>query len=267
MSLTCLLQAPPGAGKTTMACLTAVRKPVHVIDIDRKINNMISLKQAREKSELTYWEVAEKLAEEGLYERAKNVAQNKKPTQQPKGWIKFAELVSKLPTDLVSKNAGTWVIDSFTMATDHLTSLILYSSEKGRGFMNQREWGAYLQMCKETVVALYDGAKEHDKDLIILVHERNIDKPAKDARIFYDAEGERHIIGSVTTKTTPSVAGQFGEMMSKYFEEVYSLKVIIKNGKPEWVCRVHPEDGRDLRTSFNTKEILEFPCDFREIWK
>lgn len=267
MSKTIMLQGPPGSGKTTMACLTAVRKPVHVLDIDRKLIAMASLRSAITSKALTYWELTEPLVEGNLLERARELSGNKKPTKQPQGWIKIAEMIQRLEKDEEAQRAQTWVLDSFSMAVDHLVRLILYTSDKATAHMNQREWGALLQMCKETITIIIDGARTYDKDLIVTVHERVSEVPGPNTHVIRSAGGEREFIGQMNMRIAASVGGQFGLEMARYFEEVYGLSVEMKAGKPTWVCNVLPDGRRDLRTSFDVKGVAVHSCDFTKIWR
>lgn len=266
MPKTVLLMGAAGSGKSLMAYTTAVKQPVHVIDFDRKVKNMEMIQSFIKEGKLTAWEVDEAVSEESLSSRARALAKNEKPSILPKGWVKFADYVDQLPKKEESLKAGTWVIDSWTLATDHLVSFILANSAKAHAFMNQREWGAYLQMNKEAITGLCDIAKTYDKDLIIICHTKVVAKPEPSAIIMYNSDGERTITGRVKEITVPSVQGQFGEIMPRYFEEVYGLEIKIVNGKPTWICRVKSDDERNLRTSFNLAKE-EFECDFRKIWR
>lgn len=259
MSRKVLLLSPPGAGKSRMAMNTAVNRPVHVLDLDRKVRSM------NPPSDVTWWELKETLVEGGLVARAKSIANDTKPTLQPMGWIRICEMIERLPKDEQSKNAGTWVLDSLSVFCDHLIRFILFSSPKAKAHMSQREWGAFLQMMKESMSVLIDGAQEHDKDLIVTVHERLVERPGPSTKILYDGD-ERNFVGPVEWVMAPSIGGQFATEVTRYFEEVYAL--FVKPGdKPQWLCRVHPDGKRDLRTTFDTKGKVEFPPDFKQIWK
>jgi len=271
MSRSALLIGPPGSGKSTMACLTAPNKPVHVIDVDRKISAMANLKPAINKGELTYWEVDSPLIEGSLSDRAVGYAKNLKPTLSPRGWLKFAELVSKLDREEPAKSAGTWFIDSFTRVGEHLKRLITHLSEKGHATLVDREWGTYLGMFEETTTTIIDAARDLGKDVLFSVHERVSEVPG-DANVRViktkDREGimRREYLGPMEVKIAASIEGQFGIKIGTYFAEVYGLGVELdKEGNPKWTCRILPDGRRDLRTSYEVKSAIVEP-DLSKIW-
>lgn len=269
MSKTILLVGPPGSGKTTMATLTAIHRPVHVLDVDRKIGSMANLSGALASGDVSFWELGETLSEDGLKARAERLAQDKKPLRAPLGWLKFAEMCERLPKDEVSLRAGTWFLDSATQLVPHLKNIILFHSGTGGGVMAPREWGYFLQMWSETLTLLRDEAIKLDKDLIVSVHERVSEIPNRSTKVTHEknkaGQSERVFTGSMDMKIAPSIDGQFGLNMASYFTEVYALRVDMVDGKPKWICRVKPDGLRDLRTSFDVQGE-EFPPDFRAIW-
>src|SRR5262245_9858337 len=254
-----------------MAALTAPG-PVHFLDIDRKIPAMAVLESAIGAGDVTYWPLAETLAEEGLASRVKQLAtkEDKQVTKVPLGWTKFAEMVDRLPKDEVSKRAESWVVDSSTMLVPHLMNTILFYAQATAG-MSPREWGYFLRMWAETITILRDHALANGKNLIMTVHERPNEVPRPTTKVMYekDAQGnkQRVYLGQLDMKIGPSIEGQFGLLMPSYFEEVYALRVEMKGDKPTWICRVKPDGLRDLRTSYDVGDKEEFPCDFRTIWR
>ena len=265
-----LLMAPPGAGKTKMVIETAVNRPVHVIDTDRKLVEMHWAQPYIEKGDVTFWELSETFVEEDIMTRLKKLAKNENPTAEPQGWPKFAKMANDLGKQEVSRKAGTWFIDSGTMLETHLMRSVLYYDQKAKGVMSPREWQYYLMMWTETIQSLIDEAHKYDKDLIISIHEREKDKPRPGTVIMHskgaDGQRNREYIGILDLKMIPSIGGQFAENIARFFTEFYALKVVIDSkGVPQWRCRVRPDGQRDLRTSFPVKQD-EFPPDFRLIW-
>lgn len=265
-----LLIGPPGSGKTTMAALTAVRRPVHFLDIDRKIASMENVKPLIESNDVTFWELDEPLIEGGLKERARELGSSRKPAKSPLGWPKFSQQCEALDREAEAKRAGTWVVDSMTRLGEHLMRYILFSDEKGISTMSPRDWGAWLSIWQETVTILVDAAKQQDKDIIFTVHERVSEIPGPNTKIRYSYEGnqkQREYIGMLDVKIAASLGGQVGIQIGSYFEEVYGLSVELdeKSDMPKWVCRVVPDGRRDLRTSFKVSKA-EFPPDFKIIW-
>lgn len=268
-SRTTALMGPPGSGKTTMACLTAFRKPVHAIDADRKILSQGNLRNAIDKKELTVREVDEPLVEVALDRRVRELATNTKMTKDPNGWIKFAQLVEELKTDADAQAAGTWFVDSWTRVNAHLLRHLMRVSDNKSGNMRPQDWGALLQMSQESMTILIDLARQYDKDLIVSVHERFSEIPKAGGKVMMKQQGDmrtRDYVTPMDVKVAASVQGQFGNEFGAYFNEVYSLRVDMDGDKPRWVCRVHPDGVRDLRTSFMLTQS-EFEPDFRKIWK
>lgn len=268
-SKSCLLMGPPGSGKTTMAGLTAVRRPVHFIDLDRKVLSLANLRSAIDTGDITVWEVGDPLVEDTLAQRAKTLARNEKPPHDPKGWLTFSQLVDDLAVKPESMAAGTWVVDSGTRAGSHLLRLIIKSAGgTSAGNMRPADWGAYLQMWQETITILIDHAKAQDKDFILTVHERLSEVPTATTKVQKKMQGDmmqREYLGALDLGVAASIAGQFGIEIGSYFEEFYGLRVEMTDKGPQWICRVHPDGKRNLRTSF-THSQSEFPCDFRKIW-
>ena len=268
-SRTVSLQGPPGTGKTTMMCLTAVRKPVHVIDVDRKIMGQANLMLAIAKKELSVWEVAEPLVEVAMAKRVHELTNNIKMTKPPKGWKTFAELVDQLAVDPTAQAAGTWGIDSWTFLTSHLLRHIMQVSDNRSGNMRPQDWGALLQMSQEALTIMMDLAKQYDKDLIVTVHEAVSEMPIPGTKVMLKQQGDmkgRDYLGAMNLRVKAAIQGQFGLEFGRFFNESYALSVEVDNDKPKWVCRVKPDGVRDLRTSFDLPNE-EYEPDFRKIWR
>ena len=277
MSRTTCLQGEPGSGKSMMACLTAVRKPVHVIDVDRKIASAGWAAAAIASRELTYWEVAEAVDDSNLKGRMISLSvafATSKPTIEPKGWGALANFGYKLPNDPVSKAAGTWVIDSLTLANEHLKAMIMYHA--GRSKFTFDQWNALKIGWMDTLSFLRDVARENDKDLIVTVHERFKEEPGNmttgaKMEVVTSASGEKSVqkvfVGQQDVKVWASIDGAFGDLIGAQCDEYYYLFVDASNKeKPVWKCRVWPDGRRALRTSFMLDKA-EWEPDFRKIWR
>jgi hypothetical protein len=232
---------------------------------------MSLINEAIEKGrKVTWWELEETIAEEGLYSRATRMSKNLKPEKQPQGWLKFSQLVDRLTKDETALKAKTWGIDSLTRVTQHLDRLILYSDDKGTAAFSPREWGVFLKMLQETICVIIDLAKAHDKNIIFTVHERISEVPGPNVKVIKrvgtGGESTREYLGALDLKIAASVPGQFGLEFGSYFEEVYGLNVDVVGSKPKWICRVKPDGKRDLRTSCNVS-FDECEPDFSLIWK
>ena len=267
MSIIALI-GPPGSGKTTMACLTSVNKPVHVIDIDRKIRSMVSLQGAIKKGELTVWELSESLMEDSLGSRMRALVENKAPSKPPRGWTMFANYSEKMESIEEVVKAGTIVLDSTTQLSYHMREHMQFLSNKTR--YNWDLWSAWGSMWKELTTAYIDYCLSTNKDLIMIFHERVGEAPSEDTKkvIVKQSEGgrQREYVGTMDVKVSAAIDGAYGKEFGTYFTEIYALEVKIENDKPRWVCRVLPDRKRDLRTSFDVKGQAEWEPNFGKIW-
>lgn len=274
---TCALIGPPGCGKTTMAALTCIQKPSHVVDWDRKALTMSNLQDAIKRGDVTVKEIDEPLMEGSLVARAMSLATNMKAPKAPQGWTAFARYVDHIMDDPPAKAAGTWIIDSYTRMGAHLDRHLAYVSDNSRGNMRPQDWKAYLMMMQEATTVLIDIARSAGKDIIFTIHERQSELPGPNTKVI-KKKGEsgiveREYLGALDLRIAGSVQGQFGTEFGSYFEEVYALRVELdSNQRPRWICRVQPDSIRDLRTTFTHRDvkgeiITEFPCDFTKIWR
>jgi hypothetical protein len=269
----CLLQGRPGSGKTMVATLTAPKKPVILIDADRKARSTTMLEPAVKAGDLKILEITEPLVPSRMDNRARALTRNEKPSQAPQGWVQFATIVENLFLEAdKTKEApgGTLVIDSWTQLNDHLKRFIIYHDDRGHATLNDRNWGTYLNMNTEAIVALKDACAKWDMDLIITVHERVSDMPTprtQSKRVVVEGQSRRVMEGDVQAIVSPSIEGQFGNIMPAYFAEVYQTYVDVDhNGVPTWKMRIKPDSLRDLRTSIDTKDLVVDP-DLSKLWK
>lgn len=266
---TVLLQGEPGAGKSMMAGLTAINKPVHFIDVDRKTASAAWATQAIADARITVWELAEPTDASNLKARMLSLVKKGKPDSEPKGWINFAEYVYKMPQTEEFKRCGTLCVDSLTLLNAHLKTHIMYLSERSKFTFDQ--WNALKIGWEGTISTLCDTAKENGKDLILTVHERPGEIAGeRTTGVIYgkDSEGNktRQFTGTLDVKIWSSIDGATGQIIGASMDEFYHLYVKMENEKPTWVCRVWPDGRRNLRTSFKVGQA-EFKPDFREIWK
>lgn len=270
---TIALMGPPGSGKTTMACLTAP-PPVHVVDIDRKVRAISSFKSGLENGSITYREIGETLSEDSLARRLDALVKDEKMARAPRGWTNFANYVGTLETDEQARKAKTIVIDSYTQLAMHMKAHIQFLRGKSKFVWD--DWSTWKSMWSEVTTILVDYALSNDKHLIVILHERVSEKPGEQTgkvMVKTGAKGEksREYLGTMDVRIAGSIEGAFGLEFGSYFTDVYGLRVEAEQDKaPRWVCRVHPDNQRDLRCSYNTvregKMILEFDPDFRQIW-
>lgn len=264
---TVILQGEPGSGKSMMACVTAVNPPVHVIDIDRKIQSAGWAQRLLASGALTYWELQEPLDDENMRQRMKQLVDDKQPAKQPQGLVQFAEYMYKLPSTPEGKAAGTWFIDSTTLLNEHVKTHIQYLAGHNKFVFDN--WAALKAWWMSTVSFLRDQAKENHKDLIFSVHERVGEKAGdKTSGVKYetDIKGNRQRLlqGTLALKIWASIDGAFGELFGANADEYYWNYYDASLGK--WKVRIHPDGVRSLRTSFIHNEAIHEP-DFRKIWK
>src|SRR3990167_429832 len=125
------LMSPPGGGKTTMAVKTALKKPVHVIDIDRKLKHQFA--DEIKNGIVTYWELNDTFQEDKMAGRLLTMLGEKdkqQPNKPPRGWTAFCNYGDSLERDPVAKNAGTIVIDSYTVLALHMRAHMQFLSGK-----------------------------------------------------------------------------------------------------------------------------------------
>ena len=267
----CVLMGPPGSGKPTMYVKPALRRPLLVIDADRKLRSLPFVAPLIEKGDILCWELDEALVEEKLSTRLKRFIRNEKPAKEPRGWLKFVEFCEIIETSEEANKAGTIVIDSYTVALAHALRLITYWDDKGTATLSPRNWAGFLTMCQETTTEIIDFCIRKDKDLIITVHEKIGEIPLDSGKVTKrkDVSGmiTREYVGDMRVKVVPSIMGQFAYEFGLYVQEFYALSVSVKNGVPTWICRVMPDGNRDLRTSLDTNGETEFEPNFHKIWK
>lgn len=270
-SKTICLQGDPGGGKSKMACETAINKPVHVADIDRKILSAAWAEPLIASGALTVWELEEPIDKTNFGSRIASLVKMEKPPVRPTGWVKFGEYFNA-HEDPAWKAAGTVVIDSLTILNEHLKTFIMYDAGKSKFQFDQ--WSALKIGWMDTISAIRDLHREHNKDLILTVHERDKGQPGerstgiKTESTFSPTSGTTYqnvVQGVQDIKVWASIDGAFGDLIGAQTDEYYYLFVEIDDGKPKWRCRVHPDGKRSLRTSFKCDKDVYDP-DFRQIW-
>lgn len=264
---TIALMGPPGSGKSTMAIKTAVKRPVHVLDIDRKVRSMALLSSL---PDVTVWELNEALGESGLRERMRSLMSNDpKAVRAPRGWSLFAEYCDKLENNEAAKAAGTIVLDSTTLLAQHMRAHMSYTLGKTK--FNFDAWSAWATMWKELTTIFIDYALSHDKDLIFTFHEVASEVPGDTTTKVVVKQKEdvkqREYLGTMAVKIISAVEGSFARNFGAWFTDVYALSVEVTSDKPKWMCRVLPDGQRDLRCSFPVGEQAEWEPDLRKIRK
>ena len=275
MSRTTCLQGEPGSGKSSMLALTSIRKPVLVLDVDRKIQSAGWAQPALKSGELICWELKEAFDDSNLKSRMMALAKMQgKPTIAPKGWETLANMIYDLAKTEEGKRAGTWGWDSLTISNEHMKSMIMYYADRTKFAFDQ--WNALKIGWMDTLSFIRDLARENDKDLTMTVHERFKEEPGDKTlgakmEVITSKDGEKSLqrsyVGQQDIKVWASIDGAFGDLIGAQCDEYYHLYIdATDKDKPKWLCRVWPDGRRALRTSFMLPKAVYNP-DFREIWK
>lgn len=270
---TVALIGPPGVGKSTMVVKTALKRPIHIIDVDRKVRTMATFRPYIEKGEVTYKEIGETIQEDGLKQRLVSLVKDEKIARPPRGWTSIANYVGELESDPQAKAAGTILWDSYTLTAQHLRAHIQYL--KGKSKFAWDDWSTWYSMWTEVTTIMCDYALATEKDFMITIHERVNEKPGDRTK---GVQVTEHIspqgvpthtktyLGTQDILIAGSVSGQFGLEFAAHFTDVYRLAIDMIDDKPKWVCRVLPDGLRDLRCSYEVYGQAEWEPDFRQIW-
>jgi len=223
-----LFYGPPGSGKTTLALQHPAKRKLW-LDMDGKIHEMnfkvVFAPQKAPTEGIDVWQPGEPL---GNPERIdipwnpdpKDPHKGQIPSKQPKGYEKLVAMTNELlrargTVTLVADKAKTIdafpydlvVLDTLTSVADHWQSLLMYTHRVS--YMTERLWGIYLAGLQEYI----DGFLQLPCDRIVIAHEkRNVDDDTKQEAI------------------RPSVAGQLGNNLARYFTEAYYFKGRERSG-------------------------------------
>lgn len=202
-----LIYGPPGSGKTFLMSRHPAKRKLW-LDADDKISEMEVLPG---KEYIKVWAPKEPLGNPDKIEipyspNPSNVKEGQIPAIKPRGYEKIVAVTNELlklardvsqpefPYDLV-------VLDTLTLTAEHWTRLLMYTHKVS--FMTERLWGIYLAGLQEFI----NGFLQLPCDRAIICHEKR----------------ESDETGMVTA-IRPSVAGQLGNNLARYFTEAYYLK-------------------------------------------
>lgn len=246
----CLLIAPPGAGKTTAA--STAPSPILYIDADNKLHKMINMKDKLANGQVIQWAVNEPLSAMTMSQIA---AADPKPgakfaQKRPKGYTQIASMIDKLVEGkCVIEHQGkkiqikTVVIDSYTSINEHLKRLLI--AVNGQTTMNLALWGTVLtnfETLNNTVLRL-------PCNVIFTSHEK-VDKDELTGRISY----------------RPLIDGQMKDKIGKDFEEVYYLEKSLVGGVAKYEMLTIGNTMKQCRTSriLNPKVTPDFSKIYKE---
>ena len=254
MAFSVLLVGPPGEGKTTAACTAP--GPILVADFDNKLHKMENLRHRLRTKENPTGDIIQvamdyPLSEMGLRRLAtdKNEMGTKQViTAQPKGYLKFVELVENLQKNNYVYDGvkiNSFVLDSYTTMQEHLKRLITSSNE--RTAMSLPLYGVLLANLEEVNNTLI----RFPINVLILAHQK-VDKDELTGKIRYKIFCE----------------GQMSDKIGKEFEEIYYMqKTIIGSGAnatAKYEMMTIGDGMRDCRTSRKLGALVE--PDFCKIY-
>jgi len=245
------------------------------MDIDRKTRSAAWAEPLLAKGELVVWELQEPIDDSNITSRIRALTTGLTkvgPSTRPSGWVLWAEQFYRLPEIHKATPFGTVLVDSATLLNEHLKSMIMFDAKRSKFTFDQ--WNALKIGWMDTFSVMRDICIANDWDLIVTVHERFKEEPGDrttGVRVEMVASGEgtaqqRTYLGTQDVKVWASIDGAFGDLIGAQADEYYWLHVEMEDKKPVWKCRVKPDGRRALRTSFMLTEV-EYPCDFRRIWK
>ena len=274
---TICLQGDPGVGKSRMSCLTAIHKPVYVMDIDRKLRSAAWAQAGLASGDIICWELREPVDDSNIRSRILSLTTaitQQGPTIRPKGFVAWSEQFYKIPEVAKEYKIGTVAVQSLTLLNEHMKSMIMFDAKRSKFTFDQ--WSALKIGWMDTFSVMRDICMENNLDLIVEVHERVVGEPGEKTtgveiiEVASKSEGistQRIYKGTQDISILASIDGQFGSLIGAQTDEYYHLFVDASDkDHPQWRCRVWPDGRRNLRTSFSVKQAV-FAPDFREIWK
>lgn len=200
-----LFYGPPGSGKTTQATKHPGKRQLW-LDMDNKYNEMGFT------NPVSVWQPGEALGNPERIEipfspDPKNVHTGTISAKKPLGYERLVQVTNELLRQRATFPYDVVVLDTLTSAADHWQRLLMHTHRVS--FMTERLWGIYLAGLQEYI----NGFLQLPCDRIMIAHEkRNVDEDTKQEAI------------------RPSVAGQLGNNIIRYFTEAYYFKGRERSG-------------------------------------
>lgn len=202
-----LFYGPPGTGKTTFALAHPGKRKL-LLDADDKAHEMENLTPGQ-LTGVTVWQPKELLTPRGISfievdPTRKDPKRGFVSGESPKGYQRQVDVTNEL-LGLASKGEFPYDVviwDSGSQTVEHLIRAILHRHSYGS--MNETLWGVFGSNFNEYL----QGFLRLPCDRIVIFHDRHVTKR--------DREG--HITEEYTR---PSVYGQAGLQIARFFSEVY----------------------------------------------
>lgn len=238
-----LLLGGPGTGKTTMA-LTAER-PIHVLDLDRKLDQLAGLVDMRG---VTYQQF-DRTLQGGNRIR---VAQSPSPDSlkdgyddsiNPRVYNQVVETVNSL-YDIADREGKlpfrTLVLDTMSRLSEHLQFYQLKLHK--HAYMSQRDWGVFYI----NIAAFVNGLLGLPCNVIVCCHDTIWED---------DATHEVNV--------SPAVPGKMSGQLAGFFAEVYYLLPKITAGKMSVDVLTHADRKYKVRSTMT--DLIQVPADIGRI--
>jgi len=233
-----LFYGAPGVGKTTLAAMHPSKRKLW-LDMDQKLHEMTQLPN---RGAISVWTPHEPLGNPDRIDipwspDPKNVQSGQIPSKKPQGYERLVAVTNEL---LRNARGGKLdydcvVLDTFTSVGDHWTRLLMYTHRVS--FMTERLWGIYLAGMMEYL----NGFLTLPCDRIVICHEKRRN----------DEDTRQDIV-------RPSVAGQMGDNLIRFFSEAYWLTGRERSGK--YKLQTVTANGASARTSVGLEpEVIAGP--------
>ena len=230
-----LFYGGPGVGKTTLAANHPGKRKLW-IDADQKLHEMVELPN---RATIKVWNPNEPLGNPEKIEipfspDPKNVQSGTLPAVKPKGYERIVGITNELLKQARRPEGLDYdlvVLDTLTSVADHWQRLLMFTHKVT--FMTERLWGIYLAGLMEYL----NGFLTLPCDRIVLCHEKR--RTDEDTKI---------------DTIRPSVAGQMGDNMARFFTEAYYLTGRDRSGK--YNLQTVSGNGATARTSRKCDPVL-----------